>query len=160
MVQTQTCFVQVPLHLHRRLHVHVVFEPGFARRRRTQLLMTHWADNFTTMGRSRIPGQSTSVTENKMKDLEAVKKPSKNLQTKNHASFGGSLSKTFRFKLQTGCRSTKIPSGGSPAHFGSLAGCCADSERLCQCKPVQTSANLACVHDTKCAQYRQQFQVY
>ena len=26
MVQTQSCFVQVPLHLHRRLDVHVVFE--------------------------------------------------------------------------------------------------------------------------------------
>ena len=51
--------------------------------------MTNWADNFTTMGRSRI--QSTSVTENKMK--EAVKKPSKNLKTNNHASFGGSLLK-------------------------------------------------------------------
>ena len=49
--------------------------------------MTHWADNFTTMGRSRI--QSTSVTENKMKD--AIKKPSK--KTNNHASFGGSLLK-------------------------------------------------------------------
>ena len=24
MVQTQTCFIQVPLHLHPRLHVHVV----------------------------------------------------------------------------------------------------------------------------------------
>ena len=41
------------------------------------------------MGRSLI--QSTSGTENKMKD--AVKKPSKNLQTNNHASFGGSLLK-------------------------------------------------------------------
>ena len=49
--------------------------------------MTHWADNFSAMGRSRM--QSTSVTENKMK--EAVKKPSK--KTNNHASFGGSLPK-------------------------------------------------------------------
>jgi hypothetical protein len=51
--------------------------------------MTHWADNFTTMGRSLI--QSTSVKKNKMK--EAVKKQSKNLKTNNHASFGGSLLK-------------------------------------------------------------------
>ena len=49
--------------------------------------MTPWADNFSAMGRSRI--QSTSVTENKMKD--AVKKLSK--KTNNHASFGGSLLK-------------------------------------------------------------------
>ena len=41
------------------------------------------------MGRSRI--QSTSVTENKMKDALAVKKLSK--KTNNHASFGGSLLK-------------------------------------------------------------------
>jgi hypothetical protein len=49
--------------------------------------MTHWAENYSNIGRSRM--QSTSVTENKMKD--AIKKPSK--KTNNHASFGGSLLK-------------------------------------------------------------------
>ena len=51
--------------------------------------MTHWADNFSTMGRSRTRIQSHSATESKMK--EAVKKPSK--KTNNHASFGTSLLK-------------------------------------------------------------------
>ena len=32
MVQTQACFVQVPLHLHRRLHAHVDFEEASAER--------------------------------------------------------------------------------------------------------------------------------
>ena len=40
--------------------------------------MTHWAENYSAMGRSLI--QTTSFTENKMKDV--IKKPSK--KTNNH----------------------------------------------------------------------------
>ena len=49
--------------------------------------MTHWADNYETVGRIRII--STSVCESRMKT--AVKVPSK--KTNNQASFGGSLLK-------------------------------------------------------------------
>ncbi len=49
--------------------------------------MTHWADNYSTVGRIRII--STSVTESRMKT--AVKTPSR--KTNNQASFGGSLLK-------------------------------------------------------------------
>ena len=49
--------------------------------------MTHWADNYATVGRIRII--STSVTETRMKS--AVKIPSR--KTNNQASFGGSLLK-------------------------------------------------------------------
>jgi hypothetical protein len=49
--------------------------------------MTHWADNYATVGRILII--STSVTETRMKT--AVKTPSR--KTNNQASFGGSLLK-------------------------------------------------------------------
>ena len=49
--------------------------------------MTHWADNYETVGRIRII--STTVTETRMKT--AVKTPSR--KTNNQASFGGSLLK-------------------------------------------------------------------
>ena len=49
--------------------------------------MTHWADNYATVGRIRII--STSVTETRMKS--AIKIPSR--KTNNQASFGGSLLK-------------------------------------------------------------------
>ena len=49
--------------------------------------MTHWADNFATVGRIRII--STTVTETRMKS--AVKTKAK--KTNNQASFGGSLLK-------------------------------------------------------------------
>ncbi len=49
--------------------------------------MTHWADNYSTVGCIRII--STSVTESRMKT--AVKTPSR--KTNNQASFGGSLLK-------------------------------------------------------------------
>ena len=49
--------------------------------------MTHWADNYETVGRTRII--STTVTETRMKT--AVKTPSR--KTNNQASFGGSLLK-------------------------------------------------------------------
>ncbi len=49
--------------------------------------MTHWADNYSTVGR--IRNISTSVTESRMKT--AVKTPSR--KTNNQASFGGSLLK-------------------------------------------------------------------
>jgi hypothetical protein len=49
--------------------------------------MTHWADNYTTVGRIRII--STTVTETRMKT--AVKTPAR--KTNNQASFGGSLLK-------------------------------------------------------------------
>ena len=49
--------------------------------------MTHWADNYATVGRIRII--STSPTETRMKT--AVKIPSR--KTNNQASFGGSLLK-------------------------------------------------------------------
>ena len=49
--------------------------------------MTHWADNYETVGRIRII--STSVCESRMKT--AVKVPAK--KTNNQASFGGSLLK-------------------------------------------------------------------
>ncbi len=49
--------------------------------------MTHWANNYETVGRIRII--STSVTESRMKS--AVKTPSR--KTNNQASFGGSLLK-------------------------------------------------------------------
>ncbi len=49
--------------------------------------MTHWADNYATVGRIRII--STSVTEARMKT--AVKTPSR--KTNNQASFGSSLLK-------------------------------------------------------------------
>jgi hypothetical protein len=49
--------------------------------------MTHWADNYATVGRTRII--STSPTEARMKT--AVKVPSK--KTNNQASFGGSILK-------------------------------------------------------------------
>ena len=49
--------------------------------------MTHWADNYETVGRIRII--STTVTETRMKS--AVKTKAK--KTNNQASFGGSLLK-------------------------------------------------------------------
>ena len=49
--------------------------------------MTHWADNYATVGRTRII--STSPTEARMKT--AVKVPSK--KTNNQASFGDSILK-------------------------------------------------------------------
>ena len=49
--------------------------------------MTHWADNYATVGRIRII--STSPTETRMKT--AVKIPSR--KNNNQASFGGSLLK-------------------------------------------------------------------
>ena len=49
--------------------------------------MTHWADNYATVGRIRII--STTVTETRMKT--AVKTPAR--KTNNQASFGGSLLK-------------------------------------------------------------------
>ena len=49
--------------------------------------MTHWADNYATVGRIRII--STSVTESRMKS--AVKNPAR--KTNNQASFGGSILK-------------------------------------------------------------------
>ena len=52
--------------------------------------MTHWADNFETVGRIRII--STCVTESRMKT--AVKTPAR--KTNNQASFGGSLLKNNR----------------------------------------------------------------
>ena len=55
--------------------------------------MTHWADNYATVGRTRII--STSVCETRMKT--AVKVPSKktltNAKLNNQASFCGSLLK-------------------------------------------------------------------
>ena len=47
--------------------------------------MTHWADNYATVGRIRII--STSVTESRMKTAVKTRK------TNNQASFGGSLLK-------------------------------------------------------------------
>jgi hypothetical protein len=52
------------------------------------LSMTHWADNYATVGR-RIRIISTSVTETRMKS--AIKIPSR--KTNNQASFGSSLLK-------------------------------------------------------------------
>jgi hypothetical protein len=49
--------------------------------------MTHWADNYATVGRIRII--SISVTETRMKS--AIKIPSR--KTNKQASFGGSLLK-------------------------------------------------------------------
>jgi hypothetical protein len=49
--------------------------------------MTHWADNYATVGRIRV--MSTQVTEGRMKS--AVK--TKARKTNNQASFGGSLLK-------------------------------------------------------------------
>jgi hypothetical protein len=49
--------------------------------------MTHWADNYATVGRIRII--YTTVTETRMKS--AIKIPSR--KTHNQASFGGSLLK-------------------------------------------------------------------
>ncbi len=49
--------------------------------------ITHWADNYATVGRIRVI--STSVAETRMKT--AVKTPA--WKTNNQASFGGSLLK-------------------------------------------------------------------
>ena len=49
--------------------------------------MTHWADNYATVGRIRV--MSTQVTEGRMKS--AVK--TKARKANNQASFGGSLLK-------------------------------------------------------------------
>ena len=49
--------------------------------------MTHWAENYETVGRIRII--STCVTESRMK--MAVKTPAR--KTNNQASFGGSILK-------------------------------------------------------------------
>ena len=49
--------------------------------------MTHWADNYETVGRIRII--SSTVTETRMKS--AVKTKAK--KTNNQASFGGSILK-------------------------------------------------------------------
>ena len=49
--------------------------------------MTHWAENYETVGRIRII--STCVTESRMKS--AVKTPAR--KTNNQASFGGSILK-------------------------------------------------------------------
>jgi hypothetical protein len=49
--------------------------------------MTHWADNYSTVGRIRII--STSVTESRMKTAVKTLSP----KTNNQASFGGSLLK-------------------------------------------------------------------
>ncbi len=51
-------------------------------------MMTHWADNYETVGRIRII--ATTVTETRMKSAVKTKAAKK---TNNQASFGGSLLK-------------------------------------------------------------------
>ncbi len=51
--------------------------------------MTHWADNYETVGRILIISTTVTVTETRMKS--AVKTKAK--KTNNQASFGGSLLK-------------------------------------------------------------------
>ena len=53
--------------------------------------MTHWADNYATVGRIRIISTSVPVTETRMTRKSAIKIPSR--KTNNQASFGGSLLK-------------------------------------------------------------------